>query len=277
MANWITANDTSAFLESLISGFCAVVGGLAGAEVTAAPAAAEPAAEPGPDALSWLQGLDLGPRARFAVSAPAASWRGLGVAPLVALGEVAGADDETARSTYLEYLAQLGGMAASALSEQAGRQVLPIDGQETLEWPTGWLERTVELQLGDSRFPVRFAVAPDFFGDAGPEQPDEAPGAERGHDSEATALVQRSGTFDLLLEVELAVSISFGRAMVPLRDVARLTSGSVVELNRTISDPVEVIVNNCVIARGEVVVVEGNYGVRIQQIISPRERLRTLH
>jgi flagellar motor switch protein FliN/FliY len=50
-----------------------------------------------------------------------------------------------------------------------------------------------------------------------------------------------------------------------------------VELNRALSEPVEVIVNNCVIARGEVVVVEGNYGVRIKQVISRQERLRTLY
>ncbi|MGD1090960.1 MAG: FliM/FliN family flagellar motor switch protein [Bryobacteraceae bacterium] len=57
----------------------------------------------------------------------------------------------------------------------------------------------------------------------------------------------------------------------------KLTTGSVVELNRAVSEPVEVIVNNCVIARGEVVVVEGNFGVRIQQVISRQERLRTLN
>jgi flagellar motor switch protein FliN/FliY len=78
------------------------------------------------------------------------------------------------------------------------------------------------------------------------------------------------------MEVELPVSVSFGRAQIALRDVLKLTSGSIVELNRTISDPVEIIVNNCVIARGEVVVVDGNYGVRIHQVISREERLRTL-
>jgi len=82
---------------------------------------------------------------------------------------------------------------------------------------------------------------------------------------------------DVLLEVELPVCVSFGRAQLPLRDVLKLTSGSIVELNRTITEPVDVIVNNCVIARGEVVVIEGNYGVRIQQIVSREERLRTLH
>ena len=87
---------------------------------------------------------------------------------------------------------------------------------------------------------------------------------------------EKSTTLDLLMEVELPVSVSFGRAQLPLRDVLKLNSGSIVELNRTISDPVEIIVNNCVIARGEVVVVEGNYGVRIQHVISREERLRTL-
>jgi flagellar motor switch protein FliN len=78
------------------------------------------------------------------------------------------------------------------------------------------------------------------------------------------------------LEVDLPVSVSFGRAQLPLKDVLKLSIGSIVELNRTLTEPVEVIVNNCVIARGEVVVVEGNYGVRIQEVISREKRLRTL-
>ena len=81
---------------------------------------------------------------------------------------------------------------------------------------------------------------------------------------------------DLLLDVELPVRVSFGRAQLPLKDVIKLTTSSIIELNRSVSEPVEVIVNNCVIARGEVVVVEGNFGVRIRQVISRQERLRTL-
>jgi flagellar motor switch protein FliN/FliY len=81
---------------------------------------------------------------------------------------------------------------------------------------------------------------------------------------------------DLLLDVELPVSLSFGRAEPALRDVIKLTTGSIVELNRSLAEPVEVIVNNVVIARGEVVVVEGNFGVRIKEVISRQERLRTL-
>jgi flagellar motor switch protein FliN/FliY len=81
---------------------------------------------------------------------------------------------------------------------------------------------------------------------------------------------------ELLLDVELPISVSFGRAQLQLKDVIKLTTGSIVELNRSVSEPVDIIVNNCVIARGEVVVVEGNFGVRIKQIVSKEDRLRSL-
>jgi flagellar motor switch protein FliN/FliY len=85
-----------------------------------------------------------------------------------------------------------------------------------------------------------------------------------------------SRTFNLLLGVELPVSVSFGHVQLPLKDVLKLTAGSIIELNRQVDELVEVIVNNCVVARGEVVVVEGNYGVRIHQIMTRQERLESL-
>lgn len=87
----------------------------------------------------------------------------------------------------------------------------------------------------------------------------------------------RSKTLELLLDVEMPVRVSFGRTMLPLKDIVKLTTGSIVELNRSVADPVDVIVNNCVVARGEVVVVEGNFGIRIDQVVSKEERLRVLY
>jgi flagellar motor switch protein FliN/FliY len=81
---------------------------------------------------------------------------------------------------------------------------------------------------------------------------------------------------DLLLDVDLPISISFGRTHLAMKDVLKLTTGSIVELNRGVNDSVDVLVNQCLIARGEVVVVEGNYGVRIQQIASRNERMRSI-
>ena len=76
---------------------------------------------------------------------------------------------------------------------------------------------------------------------------------------------------NLLLDMKLPLSISFGATQLPLKEVLKLSIGSSVELNRATSDPVEIIVNDCVVARGEVVVVEGNYGVRIKQVLGRGE------
>jgi len=76
---------------------------------------------------------------------------------------------------------------------------------------------------------------------------------------------------NFLLDVKLPLSISFGSAQLALKDVLKLTIGSSVELNRVTADPVEIIVNDRVIARGEMVVVDGNYGVRIKQILGRGE------
>ncbi len=84
-------------------------------------------------------------------------------------------------------------------------------------------------------------------------------------------------TLDVLLDVELPLSVSFGRTFLPIREVLKLSTGSIVELNCPANEYVEVIVNNCAVARGEVVVVEGNYGVRIHEIVSRHERLQLQH
>jgi flagellar motor switch protein FliN len=85
-----------------------------------------------------------------------------------------------------------------------------------------------------------------------------------------------SQNLDLLLDIEMPVTISLGATRLPLNDIAKLTTGSIVELNRGIGEPVEVVVNNRSIARGEVVVVEGNFGIRIKQVMSRQDRLRSL-
>ncbi len=87
--------------------------------------------------------------------------------------------------------------------------------------------------------------------------------------------VKNLETLDLLLDVELPVSVSFGKTQAPLQQVLKWTTGSIVELECMVNEPVEVVVNNCVIARGEVVVVDGNYGVRVREIVSRAQRLET--
>jgi flagellar motor switch protein FliN/FliY len=96
--------------------------------------------------------------------------------------------------------------------------------------------------------------------------------------SPGTGTEKSEGTWniDLILDVELPVAVSFGDCEMPLRDVLKLAAGSVIELDKSVNDPVTVIVNQKPIARGEVVMVDGNYGVRITEVESTVERIRSL-
>jgi flagellar motor switch protein FliN/FliY len=73
----------------------------------------------------------------------------------------------------------------------------------------------------------------------------------------------------LVMDVELNVSLRFGQRQLPLREVLELASGSVVELDRQVDDPVELLLDGKVIARGEAVIVDGNYGLRVTEIPQP--------
>jgi len=230
------------------------------------------------DAL-WLSiPLNLANHPAFFIGASEESWLKIGKAALAAAGVTdAGAAD--ARSTYQEIVTQAGPGLAQSIAARIGKPVasqpakeVDVPGLDALAvTPTDISLRESSLgkvYLGWSSS-IELLIEPALSAGLGPGEP--APAAV-----EVYGALEKSKTFDLLMEVELPVSVSFGRAQLPLREVLKLNSGSIVELNRTISDPVEIIVNNCVIARGEVVVLEGNYGVRIQHVISREERLRTL-
>jgi flagellar motor switch protein FliN/FliY len=85
-----------------------------------------------------------------------------------------------------------------------------------------------------------------------------------------------SVNMDMLLDVELPVSVSFGYSEMPLKDILKLGTGSVIELDKSVNDPVTIIVNHKPIAKGEVVMVDGNYGVRVLEVQSTADRIRSL-
>jgi flagellar motor switch protein FliN/FliY len=84
------------------------------------------------------------------------------------------------------------------------------------------------------------------------------------------------GRIAVLLDIELPVVVRFGHTALPLRALTRLSPGSVIDLGRSPDDPVELLVSDRVIARGEVVIVGGNYGVRILDVVSQSERVRSM-
>ncbi|MFM7469185.1 MAG: flagellar motor switch protein FliN [Vampirovibrionales bacterium] len=81
---------------------------------------------------------------------------------------------------------------------------------------------------------------------------------------------------DLLMDIPLELKVQLGKSDLPLKQVLDLTKGSIIELDRVAGEAVDLLANERLIARGEVVVIEENFGIRITQIISPIERLRSL-
>jgi flagellar motor switch protein FliN/FliY len=71
------------------------------------------------------------------------------------------------------------------------------------------------------------------------------------------------------MDVELNVSLRFGQRQMPLRDVLDLASGSVIELDRMVDEPIDLFLDGKLIARGEAVIVDGNYGLRVTEIPRP--------
>lgn len=92
----------------------------------------------------------------------------------------------------------------------------------------------------------------------------------------AAAVPDPEPRLDVLLDIDLPVVVRFGHTDMPLRALTKLGPGSIVDLGRSPDDPVEVLVSNRVVAHGEVVVVGGNYGVRILDVVSPSERMRSM-
>jgi flagellar motor switch protein FliN/FliY len=241
---------------------------------------ADVVADPEDQMLWWEQPLQFAPEMKIWVGAPRTAWEQAGTRTLKAAGLDTVEIDE-ARNTWLEILGQALSPVARAIGSTLGREVTCEAGAEGA--PEAGIEEwaRVSLSFPDAPLaPLLVAFSPGLLEIvATPQRADERPGELATldpADAETAILPARSRTMNLLLDVDLPVSISFGRTQLPMKDVIKLTTGSIVELNRNVNEPVEVLVNQCLIARGEVVVVEGNYGVRILEIVSRQERIRSL-
>lgn len=88
-----------------------------------------------------------------------------------------------------------------------------------------------------------------------------------------------SGTIanlDLILEIPITLSMEIGRTRMRISDLLKLSSGSIVELQRMVDEPLDVLVNGKLIAQGEAVVIDGKFGIRLTDVMSKQERLSNL-
>ncbi|MEZ5366904.1 MAG: flagellar motor switch protein FliN [Bryobacterales bacterium] len=205
-----------------------------------------------------------------ASSAPKALWTHIGG------GE--DEDDGQTLETFREIINQAASGAAAEATSRLGRAMQPSAFEKANAPEAGW---AVELrfQAGGRDCALALvgnaalaeALNPSEVGAPEAEAPPRRPAMQS-----PAAQAPANDPLEMIREVNLELSVSFGDTTMPLAEVLKLSSGAIIELNRSVSDPVEVLVNDSVIARGDVVVVDGNYGVRITEIVSRRARVRSM-
>jgi flagellar motor switch protein FliN len=187
------------------------------------------------------------PGARLVIEADVGDLAGLLVeGRLIEAGQ---ADAETVAELWAGILAsvaaRLGGKLAAAAASEPDVSAQPCTlhlGSATLRMTVG--EQALPSAPARDASPAQFAVA--------------------------------QGNFDLLLEVALDATLRFGSRALALRELLDLGPGDVVELDRQLTDPVDLIVGDKIVARGEVVLVNGNFGLRVTEVAEPMRRLESI-
>jgi flagellar motor switch protein FliN/FliY len=88
--------------------------------------------------------------------------------------------------------------------------------------------------------------------------------------------VDAAKNLEMVMDIPIQLTVELGRTKMPIRNLLQLAQGSVVELNELAGEPLDVFVNGCLVAQGEVVVVNEKFGIRLTDIITPSERLKKL-
>jgi flagellar motor switch protein FliN len=157
------------------------------------------------------------------------------------------------------------------------------------EAPDPWSDDTLQAEIDAARVAAGVSVEPRETTSSAAAAPAERAPASAGRPTptavhpvqfmplrpETPANDQGHG-IELLLDVALEVSVELGRSHMPISDILALRTGSVIELDKLAGEPVEVSVNGTLIARGEVVVVDEKFGVRITEVVSKSRRLASV-
>jgi flagellar motor switch protein FliN len=164
------------------------------------------------------------------------------------------------QDTTAATLSSLGGNSVH-FAGFSGPQSCDLSGAQSYNFVIG--DQTFRLRILDEVHP---AAQPTMKEDGGDEQ-----SAARDNGKE---LLSRN--LQLLLDVELEASLRFGSRSMQLNEIMELGPGDVVQLERHIADPVDLIVGDKIVARGEVVLLNGNFGLRVSEVAEPRKRLETI-
>jgi flagellar motor switch protein FliN len=217
-----------------------------------------PADSTAAELIWWSWSLSIDPACRLLIGGRAETWR-----------EICGlTDDASDDDLSRECLARFTPPIEQTAQSRFGSEVTCPEAERADAPPPEWTSASFTItQQGSPDALIQVSVSHDLEIALG--VPVEEAGAPPQTDLAPLAAAVSNST-DILMHVEMPVSISLGRTKMRMKDLLHLTNGSVVELDQELADEVEIRVNNCVIAYGEVVAVDGNYAVRVLRMAAAR-------
>jgi flagellar motor switch protein FliN len=167
---------------------------------------------------------------------------------------------------WSELLREAADAAAGEILASAGRKCHVVKFEEIA--PEMQVSRAFLLRSGDRAWSI---LARDQVNAL-----EKKPAQAESEPAPAQATPVLSPGLELLLDVELEASLRFGSREMPLGEILNLGPGDVVELDRPVADPADLIVGDKIVARGEVVVINGNFGLRVTEVVAPKKRLESI-
>ena len=209
-----------------------------------------PLPEDNAETWTWWSGeLSTHPGANFFVGAPEETWEKLG----------RGGSSENSQENATALISRC---FAKSVEEHFGNRAAAQDSGSSSAPSSDWTRIGIEIRYPAGEWPAAGCVlSPEF--EAALKSPEKVQAG-----APASSPAGRMKPSDMLMHVQVPVSVSFGATQIRMKDLLNLTAGSVVELDQALHDNVEVRVNDRVIARGEVVAVDGHYGVRVLELVS---------
>ena len=203
----------------------------------------------------WSGGLSTHPGANLFLGAPEETWEKLGRS----------GDSEDTRETAFNLVTRC---FQKAVAERFGSDAVAQDCGPT-DAPSGdWTRVSIEIGFPAGKWPSAGGVLNPAF-EAALGRPEDATASAVAATTPYTppASTGRLNQSDMLMHVQVPVTVSFGGTQIRMKDLLNLSAGSVVELDQALHDNVEVRINDRLIARGEVVAVDGHYGVRVLELV----------
>jgi flagellar motor switch protein FliN len=229
----------------------------------------------GEASLWWSQEFSLSPGHALWIGAAEAAWTEIGATALRAVG-IEPTNPVDVRDTYREILVQSLTSLGRSLTARCKQEVACLQGDFLAAPPENGDSGFVSFQMGQGPAISLCAKASPAFLEAlaAKSAPAETAAGQSETSTAQDAAQSAVAALRSLSDLEMPISISFGTGTVPLQDALMLKRGSLVALDQRADEPVEFRVNDRLIARGEIVVVDDSYAVRIVELVSRGERLR---